>query len=889
MKRIFEYLKPMLITCVLFIVVYMILNITPFGSKTVFHYDMGLQYYPALTLMWDVLHGERGLFYNFNIGGGESAYASLVSNGFFSPVNWLVALGERESIPTTTSWVLMIKFALISLSTYYVLKKMFPNLKEKWILLGSLLNTFSSYSLLYYINFQWIECWALFPLIMLGIKNILDGKSGVLFTISLTACLLISFYMSWLILLIIIFGGFLALILYCKKENRIKAAGKIFFNTFISLFISFISFYPAFTVSMSSYRMENTNVFLEESNPIIFKSIHFLTCPILLYYNFKMLSNYKNDSKNVKLLGGLLLITTIPFFIEPINKMWHTGSYSGLPFRFGFIIIFIMICSMLHYIDVRKDVEKKHESGKVKLVKGIILFILIINIIFNIYSINQSGDYQYIIGEITQETVSNYINIAISVIIGINILGCTNILNDKKFEYKIIFALFIVNALFLMFLYIKNLDIFSLENKVENESLFIVQDYYENFYEEDIYKVKDETQMLFNNYPYVLKANSIENWFHIIPERQVNAQKKLGYSYYRVVQEDNGGTLISDLVLGVNKIFSNTEKNGKVYKLIKEADGVNYYTYNFKTLPLCKIYEFSEIVQNFLEEDFEIKNVFETQNDLYKVFFNDNDDIIKLVNNDMENIKYEAGKYIANKDSKIKYNINVNETSNLYIYMYNAENCILKIKVFDEQNNKVFENYLRYPSYCYNGILDLGVVEKGNYNIEAVFVFEDEEIELGNFEKVELGILDVNKLITNINEKYNYDEKVEFGKNDFKVEIKSSEENQKLFIPINYDEGWTATLNGKEIPIDKALGTYMSINLEKGDNEINFSYFPSNLKMSINITFAALALYIILNVFCKITKIENSILAKIIFIIGTIMFFALFIIFTVVIYIKPII
>lgn len=889
MKKVFEYLRPAIITIVLFLIVYIILGITPFGNKTIFHYDMGLQYYPALTLMYDVIHGERDVFYNFNIGGGQNAYAALVSNGFYSPVNWLIAIGEREDIPTATSWIVILKFCLISISTYYVLKKIFPKLNEKWILLGALLNTFSSYSLLYYVNFQWIECWALFPLTMLGMKKILDGESGVLFTVSLTACLLISFYMAWLNLLIILFGGGLCLFLYTSKENRKKAAAKLFFNTLISLGISFISFYPAFTASMNSYRMENTNEFLETYNPIVFKGLHFLTSPILLYYTFMMLYNYKNDKRNVRILGGLLLITLIPFFIEPINKMWHTGSYSGLPFRFGFIIIFIMVCSMLHYIDVRKkEDDKKIEENKKNKGRIIVICLLIIYIVFNIYAVKESGDYQYILGEIEYENISCYENIMISTFIGITILGCIKQFKDEKYEFKIVGVLFLISSLFLMFLYIKNFDGFSLENKFENNSLFIVQDFYEEFYTEDtVYKVKDETFLLLNNYPYILKMNSIENWYHTIPERQVNTGKKLGYSYYKVLQEDIGGTLISDIILGVNNVFSDETKNEIVYKKIDSINNIGYYTYNFKALPLAKIYEDSIEINNFLEEDFKIKDVFKTQNDLYKVFFNKQENVINIVDDYVAtNINNKEDKFIVNNESKIEFDISLSEVSNLYLYMYDSKDYITKVKVFDEQENKLYENMTKYPKDSNNGILDLGVFEKGNFIIEVDFILE-ESIEKGSFSNIELGVLNVEELMTTLENSHNYEQTVNFEKNTFNISVETEKENQKLFIPINYNEGWSAKLNGKVVDINIALGTYMSIPLEKGINEIEFLYFPPNFKIGIIVTIIAAFIYIVSVIICKVTKIENTKFIKIIYFIGTIAFMIFLVVFIFAIYIKP--
>ena len=37
----------------------------------------------------------------------------------------------------------------------------------------------------------------------------------------------------------------------------------------------------------------------------------------------------------------VFVLLMIPVFIDPINKMWHTGSYQAFPVRYGYMTVFI--------------------------------------------------------------------------------------------------------------------------------------------------------------------------------------------------------------------------------------------------------------------------------------------------------------------------------------------------------------------------------------------------------------------------------------------------------------------------------------------------------------------------------------------------------------------
>ena len=56
------------------------------------------------------------------------------------------------------------------------------------------------------------------------------------------------------------------------------------------------------------------------------------------------------------------IICSIGLIIEPINEMWHTGSYYSFPFRYSFVIILLMIFGSLYYID--KYISSPQQVGE---------------------------------------------------------------------------------------------------------------------------------------------------------------------------------------------------------------------------------------------------------------------------------------------------------------------------------------------------------------------------------------------------------------------------------------------------------------------------------------------------------------------------------------------
>ena len=112
---------------------------------------------------------------------------------------------------------------------------MFPKFDFKDVFLAKLFYTLSSFTFLYYENFQWIECWGLFPIVMLGIKRIGEGKSSLLYVVSYSILLLISYYIAWLTVLATLFASMLYFWFFVKKENRLRYGARMIVAIILSV------------------------------------------------------------------------------------------------------------------------------------------------------------------------------------------------------------------------------------------------------------------------------------------------------------------------------------------------------------------------------------------------------------------------------------------------------------------------------------------------------------------------------------------------------------------------------------------------------------------------------------------------------------------------------
>ena len=83
-----------------------------------------------------------------------------------------------------------------------------------------------------------------------------------------------------------------------------------------------------------------------------------------------------------------------------------------------------------------------------------------------------------------------------------------------------------------------------------------------------------------------------------------------------------------------------------------------------------------------------------------------------------------------------------------------------------------------------------------------------------------------------------------FRKNSFTSKIKTNKDALVIYT-IPYDKGWQATVNQKDVTIEKVDNGVMAIKVSKGTNNIKFKYFPPGLKIGLMLSTLSLAGYIL--------------------------------------------
>ena len=220
----------------------------------------------------------------------------------------------------------------------------------------------SGYVLISYTNIMWLDVVAIFPIFCLGIHRLLTQNKSGLFVVTLTLSLIISYYISYMILFFILSCLPFAVFLYAKKEDRKRVAGKLIMAVLLSLFLSMFSFLPAFSQTMSSYRMAAKAATVVENNEAGMKLIFLMMSAIELLGTVRLLKYFKKDNIVKMMILSLIMCGILPILFERINMLWHTGSHNCFPFRYGFIPIFIMLNCGMYYITKYLPCEKKFEK-----------------------------------------------------------------------------------------------------------------------------------------------------------------------------------------------------------------------------------------------------------------------------------------------------------------------------------------------------------------------------------------------------------------------------------------------------------------------------------------------------------------------------------------------
>ena len=640
-------------------------------------------------------------------------------------------------------------------------------------------------------------------MLLLGLKKLLDLESSKLYIITLSISLICSFYITFIVLLFIIFSSFLYLYIF-KKENIKKAIFHLGVATIISILIASVILIPSFIQIFASQRasINLAEIVNSKFGPLSDKIAYLFGSTILIVFSLLILLNFKKHKKFTIFLFLNLLLLGLPLIIEPINKMWHFGSYVYFCYRYGFIIVLFLIIGAGYYL-TNLDSMKKYPIIASKIIPlllliitFIVMFVIFYKYRFRIFLAIDSLTF-------TRDKIALLSLFIVSLLIFITVL-ILFFTNKKESNFTIIFLYIITisQILFNSYFYFNKYD----SNYLNNQYNWMEEIYDINLLK-DKYYVKETNRILISNYGMVSDIRTFSNFTSLVDKTNYETMIMLGYDSYGNDTEAIGGNLFTDIILAQKYIISDRKISDSYYHYVNDID--NYlYIYEFSNLPFGFVINNNSSIKN-------AKNSMEASNIIYNSITN-NDNIFDIEKLDaLENKYFISGKKRLYLD--IDFNIN-NKRNNYNLFDIYVNGNLL---------------YQSVPNTNRNGTLYLGEFLDEEVEIKIVSLKEN------NIKDINLGILDLQKIDDFLN---NYGKNVDIEFNHNKMIISTNgNNNDLLFLPITYLDNYKCSTH----EIFRVYDNFIGIKLHDGENIIEISFIPKGFIIGIIISFIGIVFFII--------------------------------------------
>lgn len=808
-----KYFISGLIVAVILLIVFLGKGMYPFGKNYIMWGDMYEQIVPLYYNFYDVIRNGKSILIDYT--GGIAS--SFIPNFFYyisSPFTFLVLLFQRNDIPNAVNIIVLLKIVLSAITCNCFLDKKFKDLGDFYKYFFSIIYALSTYNLSLYIITGWIDIVYLFPLLMLGLDELLNLRKPKLFITILSMSLIFNFYISLMCIVFIFFISIIYLKIY-KNQNTRKAIASLGLSVLLSLLISSIALIPVFLQILSSARMgvNFSQLGMSKFGPIIDKLMFLTSSMAPMACMLLFLRKYKQNKTNITFIIMSLLLLGIPIIIEPINKMLHFGSYVCYPYRYGFILMFMLSIFSCMYVN-SKD-EGDHDNKLLIIISTIISVLLIGIVSYKYYPILQQG--------VNKLSFSfNHKAFFIAVILAfLNLISYFVIFRfgNKKSAFSKTFLMInlLVFCLSQSFIYI-GID----STSKEFYSNYNNMNYINTFETEAGYHYKQDNSGMISNFGAITNKQT-QDYFTSLTNNYVFIEyQKLGYNSYYT--SSTGGNYFTDFILSNKYYITKNKVDEEYYKLYKTNGNLNIYE---ATLPISKGY--------ILEENKSLKNVknsFDVTNIIYKTVSNSQNEIINIYNDfELENVKYDEGKLEIidkSKEAYISKTFDISDAKTIYLEAFTSYVNIEKNKLYNCFDIYVNDELLFKDFYNRD---NNSVLKLGTFNNEKVEVKVLIKKNISRNVNISFGLLD-RKLLRQYFEDNKYEIGINYENNNLNISYNSDNEDI-LFIPVPYLKGMSATQNGHSTEIIKVFDNFIGIRLKNGENNIKISYTTPGLKISI--------------------------------------------------------
>ncbi len=347
-KRLFRASAPplaaVLVTFGLFMLLNLLYGIFPCGSNTIVWCDMEQQAVPLLMQFKRIVQSGETIAFSQLDAGGMRFYAVF----FFFLSNPLSLLTLVTDIPANMLVVLLVivKLALSAGTAAAWMRFRIRDISVPLQILLGVIYGCCGYGLFYYQNLMWLDIMAMMPLLMISMRLLLKKAKPLPYILSLSAMMIMCFYLGYMLVLFILIYMAVSLRITVPEERRGKVAGRFILGSLLAACLTAFVWLPSFIQVMQSAR--TTSVMHVLMNAYLFNHLgdkaNVIGCTCLCYA--AIIPLWMRGTKNTvsrRRDRGLCILLGLAALLDPINIMWHGGSYQAFPLRWGMIPILLLL------------------------------------------------------------------------------------------------------------------------------------------------------------------------------------------------------------------------------------------------------------------------------------------------------------------------------------------------------------------------------------------------------------------------------------------------------------------------------------------------------------------------------------------------------------------
>ncbi len=376
------------ITLGILLVLYAIAEIFPFGPNTSAFSDAVGQYIPMLAEMARKIKTGSSLFFTWHANRGSN-FLAIISYYLASPLNLIAVFFAEKDIDNAFSIITLLKPVLMSLTFGIYLKHTYKK-NDLSVVIFSVLWACSGFIVGAFFFVSWMDSIIYLPLVILGLKNLMDGKSGWFYSLFLGLTIISNFYIGWMVCIFCVIYFIYSFVsddevvyegVSASKEEQPKAEedtvnifdafknsyllGSMFRFAFASILagaLSTVLSLPTVYALQETLKgttnadtLVSTNMWgLLASHIIPFKNIYdtlgsneciFAFCGIATVVLCTAYFFSKGISVRKKLGNAFLLVAFwASMWLYPIYFTWHGfGEPYGIMYRFAFLYSFVLL------------------------------------------------------------------------------------------------------------------------------------------------------------------------------------------------------------------------------------------------------------------------------------------------------------------------------------------------------------------------------------------------------------------------------------------------------------------------------------------------------------------------------------------------------------------